>query len=149
MKNEISQSTVLIIAAIVWHAGGITLLLKGSSLIKQAYLMDSESIWTVVAALIGVIAGLTKSRFLFIRSCKKNIQRIKAITNPRVWQCFRPGMLLFLAIIIPTGAWMSKAAAGNYILLCSVGALDLSIAFALLTSSLVFWNRSTYTRTKI
>jgi hypothetical protein len=49
-------------------------------------------------------------------------------------------MLIFLAIIIPTGAWMSKSAAGNYTLLCLVGALDLSIALALLTSSTAFWN---------
>ena len=146
---KVSQNTVLIIAAIVWYAGGIALLLKGSSLLKQAYEMNSESIWPVVAALIGVIAGLAKSRFLFIRSCKKNIQRIKAITNPRVWQCFKPGLLIFLAVIIPTGAWMSKAVAGNYLFLCLVGALDLSLAVALLTSSLAFWNRSTFTRTRI
>jgi hypothetical protein len=47
-------------------------------------------------------------------------------------------MLIFLAIIIPTGAWMSRAAAGNFTYLCLVGALDLSISFALLTSSIVF-----------
>jgi len=34
---------------------------------------------------------------------------------------------------------MSKTAAGNFTLLLMVGTLDLSIAFALLTSSLVFW----------
>jgi hypothetical protein len=33
---------------------------------------------------------------------------------------------------------MSRAAAGNYTYLCLVGALDLSISFALLTSSIVF-----------
>jgi hypothetical protein len=146
---KVSQNTVLIIAAIVWHAGGIALLLKGSSLLKQAYEMNSEPIWTVIAALIGVVTGLAKSRFLFIRSCKKNIQRIKAIANPRVWQCFKPGLLIFLAVMIPTGAWMSKAVAGNYLFLCLVGALDLSLAVALLTSSLVFWNRSTFTCTRI
>jgi hypothetical protein len=137
---RVSQNTLVIIAGIVWYAGGIALLLKGSALIKQAYWMDSESSWTLVAVLMGIITGLTKSRFFFIRSCKKNIQRIKAITEPRVWQCFRPGMLIFLAIVIPTGTWLSRAAAGDYLLLCLIGALDLSIAFALLTSGLVFWN---------
>ncbi len=138
---KVSQRTLIIIAAIIWYAGGIALLLKGSALIKHAYLMDAESIWTVIAALVGIGVGLIKGRVLFSRSCKKNIERIKTIADPSVWQCFRPGMLIFLAIVIPTGAWMSRAAAGNYILLCLVGSLDLSISFALLTSSIVFWKR--------
>jgi len=138
---KVSQRSLIIIAAIIWYAGGIALLLKGSTLIKSAYLMDAESIWTVIAALIGIGAGLIKGRVLFSRSCKKNIERIEAITDPRAWQCFRPVLLIFLAIMISAGAWMSRAAAGNYILLCLVGALDLSISFALLTSSLVFWKK--------
>ncbi len=138
---KVSQRSLIIIAASIWHAGGIVLLLKGGSLIKHAYLMDAESIWAVISAVVGIGAGLIKGKFLFNRSCKKNIERIKTIANPSVWQCFRPGMLIFLAIMISAGAWMSRAAAGNYILLCLVGSLDLSISFALLTSSIVFWKK--------
>ncbi len=135
---KVSKLTLIVLAAFVWYSGGIALLLKGSALIKSASAIDSQSFWTFAAPLLGVIAGLVKGRLLFSKSCKKNIQRIRSLTTPRLWQCFRPGMLLFLAIIIPTGAWMSRAAAGNYTFLCLVGALDLSIAFALLTSSIVF-----------
>jgi hypothetical protein len=135
---KVSQLTLIILAALVWYAGGIALLLKGSALIKSAYVIDAQSLWTFAAPLLGVIAGLLKGKFLFSKSCKKNIQRIRSLANPHVWQCFRPGMLIFLAIIIPTGAWMSRAAAGNFTYLCLVGALDLSISFALLTSSIVF-----------
>ena len=136
---NVSRLTLIIMAAFVWYSGGIALLFKGGALIKSAYLIDSQSFWTFTAALLGIIAGLLKGKFLFSKSCRKNIKRIRALANPRVWQCFRPGMLIFLAIIIPTGAWMSKSAAGNYTLLCLVGALDLSISFALLTSSFLFW----------
>ena len=135
---KVSQFTLIIIAAFVWYSGGIALLLKGGALVKSAYAIDSQSLWTFAAPLLGVIVGLLKGKFLFSKSCKKNIRRIRSLTNPQVWQCFRPGMLIFLAIIIPTGAWMSRAAAGNYTYLCLVGALDLSISFALLTSSMVF-----------
>ena len=135
---RVSQRTVIVLAAFVWYAGGIALLLKGSALIKDAYALDSQSLWTFAALFLGVIAGILKGRLLFSKSCKKNIQRIRSLANPQVWQCFRPGMLVFLAVIIPTGAWMSRAAAGKFTYLCIVGALDLSIAFALLTSSLVF-----------
>ena len=136
---KVSHLSLIIIAAFVWLSGGIALLFKGSALIKSAYLVDSQSMWTFAAPFLGVIAGFLKGVFLFNKSCKKNIKRIRSLVNPRVWQCFRPGMLIFLAIIIPTGAWMSRAAAGNYTYLCLVGALDLSISFALLTSSVVFW----------
>jgi hypothetical protein len=139
MELKVSHHKLIIIAALVWYSGGIALLLKGGALIRDAYLIDSQSVWTFAAALMGVTAGLLKGRYLFSKSCKKNIKRIKALARPRLWQFFRPGFLIFLAVIIPTGAWMSRVAAGDHTLLCLVGALDLSIAFALLTSSLVFW----------
>ena len=136
---KVSHLSLIIIAAFVWLSGGIALLFKGSALIKSAYLVDSQSMWTFAAPFLGVIAGFLKGVFLFNKSCKKNIKRIRSLVNPRIWQCFRPGMLIFLALIIPAGAWMSRSATGNYTLLCFVGALDLSISFALLTSSVVFW----------
>ena len=136
---KVSRFTLIIIAAFVWFSGGIALLFKGGALVRNAYLIDSQSLWTFAAPLLGVVAGLLKGKFLFNKSCEKNIKRIHALTSPRAWQCFRPGMLIFLALIIPAGAWMSRSAAGNYTLLCLVGALDLSISFALLTSSVVFW----------
>ena len=135
---KVSHLTLIVLAAFVWYAGGIALLLKGSALIKSAYVIDDQSLWILAAPLLGIIAGLLKGKFLSSKSCRKNIQRIRSLDNPQVWQCFRPGMLLFLAIIIPTGAWMSRAAAGNFTYLCLVGALDLSISFALLTSGMVF-----------
>ena len=145
---KVSHRTLIILAAIIWYAGGIILLLKGGALIKHAYLIDAQSVWTYIAALVGVIAGLLKGMSIFNKSCKKNIKRINALANPRIWQCFRPGMLIFLAIIIPAGAWMSRTAVENYTLLCLVGGLDLSISIALLTSSLVFWKLKAFSPPK-
>jgi hypothetical protein len=141
---KISHQRLIIITAVIWCSGGIVLLIKGGALIKQAYLLNSELVWATVALIVGGITGLIKSRFLFSKSCLKNIHRITAIPDPRTWQCFRPGMLIFLAIVIPTGAWMSRAAAGHYMLLCAVGALDISIGVALLGSSRVFWTLSAF-----
>ena len=141
---KVSQRTLIIIAAIIWNGGGISLLLKGGALINNAYALNPQSMWTYLAPILGIIIGLLKGRFLFSRSCEKNIKRIRALDHPRNWQCFRPGFLIFLAIIIPTGAWMSRAAAGNFTFLCLVGALDLSIACALLSSSIVFWKHNAF-----
>ena len=141
---KISHQSLIIISAVIWCGGGIVLLIKGGALIEQAYHLKSELAWATVALIFGGLAGLIKSRFLFSKSCLKNIHRITAIPAPRIWQCFRPGMLIFLAIVIPTGAWMSKASAGHYMLLCAVGALDISIGVALIGSSRVFWTYSAF-----
>ena len=145
---KVTQRTLLIVAAFVWYAGGIALLFKGGALIKSAHLMDPQSIWAYTSGLAGIILGLVKGKFLFSKACSKNVKRIRGLETPRIWQCFRPGMLLFLAIIIPTGAWMSRAAAGNYTFLCLVGALDLSISFALLSSSIVMWQLKAFSTSK-
>jgi len=141
---KVSQRTLMITAAIIWYGGGISLLFKGGALIKNVYALDAQSIWTYLAPILGIIVGLLKGRLLFSKSCEKNIKRIKTLSDPRIWQCFRPGFLIFLSIMIPTGAWMSRAAAGNLTFLSLVGALDLSIALALLSSSIVFWKRKAF-----
>jgi hypothetical protein len=138
---NVSRNTVIITAAVIWYAGGVALLLKGSALIISAYLMDHESVGAVIAAFVGIGAGFIKGGLLFSKNCERNIKRINAIADPNIWHCFTPGMLVFLAVIIPAGAWMSRAASGNYMLLCLIGSLDLSISIALLTSSRVFWKK--------
>jgi hypothetical protein len=143
----VSHHTVVIIAAAVWYIGGFVLLLKGSSLLKQAYMIDPDSIWSIMSPVIGVTAGLLKAKFIFLKNCAKNINRIRALTSPRVWQCYRPGMLVFLAFIIPTGMWLSNAATGKYLYLCLVGALDLSICVSLFTSSIMFWKLRAFSET--
>ena len=143
----VSRLTLMVIAACIWYGGGIALLFKGGSLVKGAYALDAQSVWIYAVPVLGIIIGFIKARFIFFHACKKNIVRIRALPRPRIWQCFRPGMLIFLAIIIPTGAWMSRAAAGNFGYLCGVAALDLSIATALLTSSLLFWKMKAFSST--
>jgi hypothetical protein len=142
---SVSHRTIVIIAAVIWYGGGISLIVKGGVLIGDAYGLGGQSAIALAAGLAGIAAGLIKARFIFNRSCRKNLKRIAALSNPRVWQCFRPGFLLFLAIIIPTGAWMSRAAEGSFVWLCVVGALDLSIATALLVSSAIFWRTRAFT----
>lgn len=143
----VSKLNLIIIAASVWYGGGIVLLVKAGALVMNAYAIDSESLWTYTAPMLGIMIGFIKAKLIFIHACKKNIIRIWALHNPRIWQFFRPGMLIFLAIIIPTGAWMSRAAAGKFGYLCGVAVLDLSIATALLTSSFMFWKLQAFSAT--
>jgi len=143
---SVSTFIVMLLAAFVWYSGGIALVLKGMSLAKSAYAINPDSYWWYGAPLLGIAIGLVKVKFIFNHACKKNILRIGKLEAPKLWQCFRPGMLIFLAIIIPTGAWMSRAAAGKFLYLCIVCGLDLSIATGLLVSSIMFWRLKAFSK---
>lgn len=140
----VTKLTLISLAAFTWYGGGIALFLKAGSLIKEAYTLNPVSFWIYLVPILGIAIGLIKTLLIFNHACKKNIKRIHSLINPRVWQFFRPGMFIFLAIIIPAGAMMSRMAAGKFGWLCAVAALDLSIGTALLASSLQFWKKGAF-----
>jgi hypothetical protein len=134
-----SACTLKILAAVVWYIGGIILMLKGGSLLSEAAALRPGGIGPWVAVACGLVIGGLKARFLFSRLCRKNLKRIAALEEPRLWQFYRPPFFLFLATMIALGAMLSRLAHGNYPFLIGVGILDLSIAAALLGSSIIFW----------
>ena len=85
-------------------------------------------------------------RFIFSKSCRKNLDRIAALEQPKVWQFFRPGFFLALAVMIAAGASLSRLAQGSYPFLIAVATLDLALAVALLGSSIVFWQRKAFSK---
>jgi hypothetical protein len=139
-----SKRTLNILAAIVWYAGGIVLLLKGSRLLIEANFLEPEKNWHWVAAAVGILAGGIKAKYLFNRACKKNLDRIAALKRPKIWQFFRPGFFIFLGLMILVGAMLSRMAHNNYLLLIAVALLDLGIGSALVTSSYVFWTQKAF-----
>jgi hypothetical protein len=143
--RTVSRRTLNILAAAVWHIGGFVLLIKGGSLLLEANSLRPEQNWLWIFAVVGLLLGGLQARFLFSKSCRKNLVRIEALDQPRIWQFFRPRFFLLLAIMILTGATMSGLAQGHYRSLIAVGALDLSLAMALLGSSIVFWQQRAFT----
>lgn len=123
----------------MWCIGGTILLLKGGSLLVEANALKPEGLGPWLAAGGGLLLGALKARYLFTRSCRKNLERISALEQPRVWQFFRPWFFFALAIMILAGVTLSRLAHGNYPFLIGVATLDLGIAFALLGSIPVFW----------
>jgi len=138
MKNG-SVRSLKLLAALVWYIGGAVLLLKGGSLRLEADQMRPDREWPWAAVVLGLFVGGLKARFLFRRSCEENLERIEALARPRLWQFYRPGFFLFLAVVIPAGVMLSWLAHGSYPFLIAVGLLDLSLAAALIGSSYVFW----------
>ena len=140
---SVSRRTLKVLAAVVWYAGGIVLLLKGGSLLVEANKLKPDANWTWVAAMGGLFIGGLKIKYLFNKSCQRNLDRIAALNRPRIWQFFRTGFFVALAAMILIGATLSRLAHNNYFLLIGVATLDLAIATALLGSTHVFWKQNT------
>jgi hypothetical protein len=137
----VSRRTLYVLAAIVWHVGGIVLLIKAATLLSEADSLKQDQQWLWIVVAVGLALGLFKARFLFSRFWHKNAARIEALDKPQVWQFFRPGFFLMLLVMILTGAMLSRLAAGHYRPLMGVATLDLSLAIALLGSGLIFWRQ--------
>ncbi len=122
------------------------LIRKASELLFEAHALQSTSPWLWLAIITGLFLGGIKAKFLFRKACKKNLIRIDALRAPKFWQFYRPYFFFFLALMITTGAVLSRLAHGNFAFLLSVAILDLSIATALLGSSPVFWEEKAFAK---
>ncbi|OQY37180.1 MAG: hypothetical protein B6243_01290 [Anaerolineaceae bacterium 4572_5.2] len=136
---NVSARTLKIIAAIIWYLGGIILLLKGSSLLLEASTFEKNHIWLWLSAPVGILLGFVKIKYLFRKSCRKNLIRIDSLTQAKVWQFYRPGFIIFLILMIILGERLSEFAHGKYPYLIAVGILDIALSTALFGSSYVFW----------
>ena len=138
---KISNVQLKWIAALVWYAGSLALFLKGRQLTKGALDLHPESVWPYAIFIIGLVLGLIKTRYLFNKSAIKNIKRICAIENPRIWEFFRPIFFILLTLMIATGAVLSRVAQGNFTFMLSVATLDFSLSTALALSGLLYWKK--------
>ena len=138
---KISKKHLIIISAIVWYSGSISLAIKSLSLFNNAYDIYSNNAVIIIALLTGIIIGLIKGKYIFVKSCKKNIFRINNLQNIKLWLFFKPSFMIALAVMITTGSLLSKWAEGNYYSLIAVAILDLTISVALFYSSFAFWKK--------
>lgn len=97
-------------------------------------LNELGSTWAWAAPLLGVVIGVPKVLFMYNRFCRRNLDRIAALEQPRLWQFFRPGFFVFLAAMIALGLTMSRLALDSFGMLVFVVALDFSLATGLLGS---------------
>ncbi len=144
-----SHRMLKILAVLVWLIGGIMLIRKASELIFEAHAINAMSPWIWVAITAGILLGGIKAKFLFRKACKKNLLRIDNLQQPKFWQFYRLGFFFFLALMIATGATLSRLAHGSFPFLLSVAILDLSIATALLGSSPVFLEEKAFSKSPL
>jgi hypothetical protein len=134
-----STRSLKILAALVWYIGGFFLLQKGGSLLFEAEALHPGQKWPWFAFITGLFLGSVKARFLFNKSCRKNLIRIDGLHHPKIWQFYRPRFFVFLMLMILAGTTLSRLAHGKYPFLIGVAIVDFSISVALLGSSYIFW----------
>ena len=136
---DTSARILKILAATAWYIGSLILILKGGSLLIEAESLKPGQAWTWSAAIIGLFFGGLKAKILFSKVCKKNLNRIAGLEQPKIWQFYRLRFFAFLFFMVTIGAILSRSAHDNYPVLIAVAVLDLSIATALMGSSYIFW----------
>ncbi|MEE8356360.1 MAG: hypothetical protein V3R33_03540 [Anaerolineales bacterium] len=143
-----SKRILIVLSAVVWYIGGVMLLRSGVELIGNAIELRPDGYWPWLSILIGLALGIIQASTIFTRSCRKNLDRINNLENPKIWQFFRPGFFLALAIMISSGVLLDHWAQGNYFFMLGVAGLDFTLTVSLLGSSYIFWTREKPAREK-
>jgi len=141
---NVSHKTLKLLAALIWYLGPVILLNKGAELANEANLLEPQGWGRLFGWSAGIAVGLVKTRYIFLKSCRKNLARIDALTSPRLGQFYRVQFFIALASMIVLGAFLSRASQGNHTFLVAVATLDISIGTALLFSSKVFWEQGVF-----
>ena len=131
---NVSPKILKFMALVTWITGGVILFLKGHALFAEAAGLRPGAELNSLPFLIAVPVGGLKARYLFLPACRKNLDRIDALSDPRPWQFFRMGFFVFLFSMILLGGWLSQWASGNYAALLTVSSVDLTLSVALLGS---------------
>jgi len=136
------KKTLKTLALFVWYIGFIALSLKSYKLFNEAYTINNNLTYLIPFLLLGFLLSLLKTKYIFIKSCQSNLQRIEQLKNPKIWQFYRVGFFLFLVGVISLGAFLSHKASGDYYFLVSVGVVDMALALALFFSGFEFFRSS-------
>ena len=139
---NVSHHTLKLLAALVWFSGTIVLYIKSTSLLFKAEMLNPEQHWISLAIISGLVIGVVKAKYLYKRLCIKNLIRINALHQAKLWQFYRLRFFIFLFSMILLGSYFSRQIHDNYSMLISMAILEISIATALLCSSHCFWKKS-------
>lgn len=136
-----STRTLKLLASLVWYSGAIVLSFKSVIMLTEAHAINPEQIRTWLTIVVGLIFGVIKAKYLFTKICIKNLNRIDALTKPKLWDFYRLRFFFFLLTMIVMGNFISRHVHGNYSMLVNMALIEISLATALLGSSFCFWKK--------
>lgn len=130
------------IASVVWIFGGVVLFIKSYSMLSVAQKLNSNYLYIIAALILAFTIGMLKNKFIMSKFCRRNIDRIMNLKNPKVYQFYEAKFVFFLILMILFGAFLSRVTIGNFMASLAVGTFDLSLSTALLTSSTQFFRKN-------
>jgi len=136
-----STDTLKLLASLVWYSGAVVLSFKSSRLLREAQSINPDKLWIGLAVFGGLIIGAIKAKYLFKRLCIKNLKRIDALEQPKLWHFYRMRFFFFLLAMIILGSSISRLAHGSYATLMTMAIIEVSLATALIGSSNCFWKK--------
>ena len=134
-----SARTLRFLALLLWYIGVIVLSFKGTILLLEAQTINPDKTHVLLIIAGGLLLGAIKAKYLFTRLCINNLNRIKALKKPKLWEFYRFRFFLFLFSMIMLSNFISQQAQGNYSILITMSFIEISLATALLVSSYSFW----------
>lgn len=141
MNLMLNTSSLILkrLASLVWYIGVVVLLIKSAGLFLEADRGGASLLLIILAMLSGLMIGWIKAKYLFIKMCNRNLKRINELKQPMLWQFYRIRFFIFLGLMVSLGAYLSRLAQGDNLMLIALATVELSIATALLVSSHCFW----------
>ncbi len=108
-------------------------------MILQTRELKTGGLWPWIFITLGIVLGVFQALKIFNHNCRKNLQRIHQLEDPRLWQFFRPGFFLALAVMITSGVLLDHFSQGHYFFMLIVAGVDFALTISLLGSSYIFW----------
>jgi len=138
---NVKKQTLKKLAGFVWYTGFLALFIKALKLFTEAYALDNNLLTLCWIFLFTALLVILKTKYIFIRTCRKNLVRIESLKEPKIWEFYRVRFFIFLITMMVLGAYLSRISHGNYWFLMGIGVLDMSVGLSLLFSSFLFWKR--------
>lgn len=129
------------LAALVWLVGVLATGETGTNLLVDAQRRyDNKDMWIVYTCwALSVAVGLTFAHLLFVPIFKKNLVRILALEDPRIYQFFRMRFWFMLIFFDGSIYLVTKLFAKDELSHALIGALDFSVCVSLSVSGFLYF----------
>lgn len=127
------------ISLFIWYSGIFVLSVKGWDHFHASWYGGTGPLAAGLAVSAALIMAVIRGRKLFSEHCRRNLMRIDAMENPRIYHAFSPSFFLALAAMMAVGMILSRLAEGHPFPQLAVAFLDWTLALSLLISSKEFY----------
>jgi len=127
-------------AAVLWLVAVSFLLVRGVLFIEVSGPRHHFSYWIVPIALVAIVIGIIKARYILIRYATKAVARIQRRGHACYFGFFAPMSWLFVLVMMGGGMLLRHSALVNYAWgRASLSTLYIAVGTALAIADRIFW----------